>query len=94
MSGPGSIAVVIGMSSDIATQSGWLVRVTGYGLMIGVIAVVTLICLLVLRSGNAISRFLGEAGIDSIRRLMAFLLVCIGVQFIATGIIDFLKQMP
>lgn len=31
-------------------------------------------------------KFFGKSGIDTISRLMGFLLVCMGVQFIITGI--------
>jgi multiple antibiotic resistance protein len=32
--------------------------------------------------------FLGEQGIDALTRIMGFLLVCIGVQFIGIGVIE------
>jgi hypothetical protein len=44
---------------------------------------------LVLRLAGAMVRFLGPAGIDSMTRIFGFLLVCIGMQFLLTGIADF-----
>ena len=39
-----------------------------------------------LHSARAISKRMGAAGIEALTRLMGFLLICIGVQFIASGI--------
>jgi small neutral amino acid transporter SnatA (MarC family) len=39
---------------------------------------------------RAISRRLGANGIEAMTRLMGFLLLCIGVQFIASGVRSFL----
>jgi multiple antibiotic resistance protein len=34
-------------------------------------------------------RFLGPSGIDSMTRIFGFLLICIGMQFLLTGVADF-----
>ena len=41
-----------------------------------------------LRSSGAIMRWTGKSGIEAISRLMGFLLVCMGVQFIINGILE------
>jgi len=52
--------------------------------------VVTLVfSYLVLRMASAMVRFLGKGGIDAMTRIFGFLLVCIGMQFLLTGISDF-----
>ena len=33
-------------------------------------------------------RLLGDQGIDALTRIMGFLLVCIGVQFVGMGVIE------
>jgi len=86
MSGPGSIAVVIGMSSEIADVAGLANRLLGYGVLVVVNLTIAVACLWVLRSGARLARFLGKDGTESLSRIMGFLLVCIGVQFIATGV--------
>lgn len=43
-----------------------------------------------LRSSGAIMRLVGK-GIEAISRLMGFLLVCMGVQFIINGILEIIK---
>ena len=34
-------------------------------------------------------RFLGQSGIDAMTRIFGFLIICIGMQFLLTGIGDF-----
>lgn len=41
-----------------------------------------------LRSSGAIMRLVGKGGIEAISRLMGFLLVCMGVQFIINGVLE------
>ena len=47
-------------------------------------------CLGSLRSSGAIMRWVGK-GIEAISRLMGFLLVCMGVQFIINGVLEIVK---
>ncbi|MCZ5375402.1 hypothetical protein O5698_21390 [Escherichia coli] len=42
-------------------------------------------------SSGAIMRLVGKGGIEAISRLMGFLLVCMGVQFIINGILEIIK---
>jgi multiple antibiotic resistance protein len=35
-----------------------------------------------------VKRFLGDRGLDALTRIMGFLLVCIGVQFIGLAIVE------
>lgn len=44
-----------------------------------------------LRSSGAIMRLVGKGGIEAISRLMGFLLVCMGVQFIINGVVEIIK---
>jgi multiple antibiotic resistance protein len=59
------------------------------GVVIG-IAVVALVCYFVLRAADPLSRKLGSAGIGAIARIMGFLMICIGVQFIINGVRELL----
>ncbi|MEW6718964.1 MAG: MarC family NAAT transporter [Thermodesulfobacteriota bacterium] len=89
LSGPGSIALVITESTKLFAIRGIAVKALGIGTAVASIATVGLICWLVLRSSNRIARLLGDHGIESIKRFMGFLLICIGVQYIASGIQQF-----
>lgn len=83
LAGPGSIAVVLGVSAQIEHWVGYLV------IGLGIIATAA-ICSLVLRTAGRLVDLLGQNGIDAIARVMGFLLICIGVQFVAFGIRDFI----
>lgn len=85
LSGPGSIAVTIGMAAGV--ESIW-----EYGAIAIGIVLVAFTSWFVLRSARRIIDLLGPAGLNALTRVMGFLLVCVGVQFIATGIIDMLSD--
>jgi len=81
LSGPGSIAVTIGMAAGAHSIWDHLAIATG-------IAVVIVISWATLRAARAIKSLLGEQGLDALTRIMGFLLVCIGVQFVGIGVIE------
>ena len=88
LSGPGSIAVVIGMSAT-AQQSDHIV--VGHILIAIGVAIVGVISYWVLKAATRLSRVLGVAGMNAMARIMGFLLICIGVQFIINGVLDVAK---
>ncbi len=86
LSGPGSIATVISMSSTIRVEEQGLRMVVEHvGVVIG-IAIVALVCFFVLSAAEPLSRKLGAAGIGAVSRIMGFLMICIGVQFVINGV--------
>lgn len=88
LSGPGSIAVVIGMSATVQ-QSQHIV--VGHVLIAIGVAIVGVISYWVLKAATRLSRVLGVAGMNAMARIMGFLLICIGVQFIINGVLDVAK---
>lgn len=90
LSGPGSIAVIISWAAQIQEQTKITDQILGY--LIGTASILTAVAAVwvVLHFGERIARRLGPEGLESIKRFMGFLLVCIGVQFVATGIKDFI----
>lgn len=85
--GPGTIAMIISSASTIhngSTFSPWVVTAAPPL----VFAAVSLILWGCLRSSGAIMRLVGKGGIEAISRLMGFLLVCMGVQFMINGILE------
>jgi len=91
LSGPGSIALVITESTKLFAVRGIAAKTAGIGIAIASILTVGLISWQVLRSANRIAKLLGDHGIESIKRFMGFLLICIGVQYIASGIQQFFR---
>lgn len=91
LSGPGSIAVVIGVSSTIQQRDH---VVFGYVLVALGIAITALISYLVLRVATRLNDVLGATGMNAMARVMGFLLICIGVQFIINGVLDIAATWP
>jgi multiple antibiotic resistance protein len=83
LSGPGSIAVVVGMSSTVQESSH---VVLGHVQVAIGIAITALISYAVLKAAARLERVLGATGMNAMARIMGFLLVCIGVQFIINGL--------
>jgi len=91
LSGPGSIAVVIGVSSTLQ-ESGHIVF--GYLFVAVGIAITALISYIVLKAASRLDRVLGATGMNAMSRIMGFLLICMGVQFIINGILNIAGQLP
>jgi multiple antibiotic resistance protein len=88
LAGPGSISVVLTAAPQINSIHPDERGLVYVGVMLGM--VLTLIfCFLVLRASSSMVRFLGQSGIDAMTRIFGFLLICIGMQFLLTGIGDF-----
>lgn len=85
LSGPGSIAVVVGMSSTV--QRGEHPVLDHLLVAIG-IGITALISYVVLRASTRLEKVLGATGINAVARIMGFMLICIGVQFIINGVLE------
>ena len=83
LAGPGSIAVVIGMSTTAQASNFAIMR---HALIALGIALTAVFCYFVLRSSTRLARFLGPSGVSAMTGIMGFLLVCIGVQFVINGV--------
>jgi multiple antibiotic resistance protein len=90
LSGPGSIAVVLGVSSTIQ-ERGHIIF--GYLFVAVGIALTALISYIVLKAATRLDRLLGATGMNAMARIMGFLLICIGVQFIINGVTDIAATM-
>lgn len=87
LSGPGAIATVITMSSSIDGRHGFDKFFAFTGVILAIV-ITALISWLVLRSAGFMHRLLGINGVDSLSRIMGFLLICIGIQFAINGVKD------
>ena len=87
LSGPGSLAVVITMSSSIDVRQG-IDKILAFAGVILAILLTAIISWLVLRGAGVMRRVLGVNGVNSLSRIMGFLLICIGIQFIVNGVKD------
>jgi multiple antibiotic resistance protein len=79
MSGPGSIAVTIGFTS---LSTGWLDYVA---IILGIL-VVALITYGTLRLSERVVGVIGINGMNALSKVMGFLILCIGIQFVVNGV--------
>ncbi len=84
LSGPGAISVVIGMSSVAGRQ--WIDYLY---IAIGILAVATIVYI-TLRSSTRLVQVLGVNGLHAMTKIMGFIILCVGVQFIVTGVLGVL----
>jgi multiple antibiotic resistance protein len=90
ISGPGTIAVVIGISTEISELKDFDTKLIAYAATIGSMFFTCSIIWLALLASKFIGKILGKDGMEATTRLMGFLLVCIGVQFVASGVRTFI----
>ena len=83
--GPGSISVVLAMAAKVSDQEILVNKIAGYAVVATGIVLSALICWLVLWSSGSVVRFLGKNGIEATTKLMGFLLICIGTEFVLSG---------
>ena len=79
LSGPGSIAVCIGLFTSRLSYSGALFTLLGFGL-------VAAASFLILVSSLRLTRLMGPAGMTALARVMGFITLSIGVSFIVTAL--------
>ncbi len=92
IAGPGTIAVLIGFSTEIAEISTKTEMVSAFVMTALAIAVTSFIAWLTLRSSEYCSEHLGPSGMAVLGKLMGFILICIGVQFVGSGIKSFITS--
>jgi multiple antibiotic resistance protein len=84
LSGPGSIAVVLGLAASISEWEEYMMII----LAIISTALVSWIILLISPIGV---KYLGKSGMTAMTRMMGFLGLTIGVQFIINGVLPLLR---
>ena len=91
--GPGTIAMVISAAStwhQAGDFQAWVV----YRSVILTSLILSLVLWACLRSSGMIMKKVGKSGIEAISRVMGFLLVCMGVQFMINGVFELIKTYP
>lgn len=93
--GPGTIAMIIsGASSvDSAIAPDYARWVVGVAPVI-VFALLGLLFWVCLHFAGRIVAVIGKSGVEAISRVMGFLLVCMGVQFVINGVLEIVEKFP
>jgi multiple antibiotic resistance protein len=86
LSGPGTISLLIGFNADYEQWEEKLI-------VSAVILLNGLIVFIILRSAPLFYRFLGVTGLKAGSRVMSFITMAIGVQFIITGIVALVRSI-
>ncbi len=84
LSGPGSIAVVIGFASQATSFSDYVVNAIS-------IFLVVVISYILLRLAPISAKYIGQTGLNVMTRLMGFIVLAISVQFILSGISQYFR---
>ena len=85
LSGPGSIAVVIGMSAGVPEGK----EVAGFAALLLSVAVVLFTAWIAMMAAGRIVGFVGSNLIDGVTKIMGFILIALAVQFIGNGVSAF-----
>lgn len=86
LAGPGSISLLIGMYSE---NPDWSSR----GIVIAAILLLGISIWMILRASPMLYKFMGVAGLKALSRIMGFLVMAIGIQFIISGIVSLVTAL-
>ncbi len=86
LSGPGSISLLI---SEFLLHPTWGERM----LIIGVVLTLGLVVFLILWSAPQLFKLLGKSGLKAISRMMGFLVMAIGVQYVIGGVVGLVENL-
>jgi len=84
MAGPGSMSLLIAMYQDYSLLKDQFI-------IIGAVFSLTIVTFLILRSAGYISKLLGASGIVAISRIIGFLVLAIGIQYIINSLVIIFK---
>lgn len=86
LAGPGSMSLLIAFYQDYPLYTDKII--IGAAVM-----AVCMLIFLILRSSHYLSKILGASGIVSISRIMGFIVIALGIQYISTGVINILNKV-
>ena len=86
LAGPGSISLLITFSQEYSISQDILI-------IVAAIVVVGICTYFILRSSFLITKFLGASGINAISRIVGFIVIAIGVEYIIGAVLNIFKTM-
>ena len=86
LAGPGSISLLIAFYQDYP-------KIMDKAIVCGAILAVALSIFIILRSAHYLSRILGASGIVAISRIIGFIVIAIGVQYISSSVVNIFKTI-
>ena len=85
LSGPGSISLLIGYFSEYPDFNNKLI-------IASIIVLTGIIIYIILRFSPLLFKVLGQSGLKAVARIMGFIVLAIGVEYIVSGILDLVKS--
>ena len=82
--GTGTISLLIGYYESYSRMAEQLV-------IVGAIITVCLVSFLMLKSAHYIAGFLGASGLNAISRIIGFIVIAIGIEYVSAGVLTYLK---
>jgi multiple antibiotic resistance protein len=79
LAGPGAISVTIGLASLADAWWNYIAIVAG-------ILIVAIVVFITLRLSTRMVGYLGVTGLNAMTKIMGFLILCVGVQFVVNGV--------
>lgn len=89
IAGPGAISVVLSFASKIERENGGWKEWAAIVVVILCISIITWLCF---RFSKYLLRVLGHGGLNSLTRIMGFILICIATQMIIGGIVGVVNK--
>lgn len=86
LAGPGSMSLLIALYQDYKEIEEQVIACAA-------IATVAIVIFLVMRSAHYLSKLLGASGIVAISRIIGFIVIAIGVQYISSSIVNIIKSI-
>lgn len=86
MAGPGSISLLISLNEEYTNTCQIITTLIA-------VLVVCLICYIMMRGSQYIIRVLGPNGINSISRIIGFIVIALGIEYLWSGITSFLATL-
>ncbi|WP_026933578.1 MarC family protein [Christiangramia echinicola] len=86
LAGPGSISFLIGLYQEYELWNDKLIAIAA-------IFSVCLATFLVLRSSHYITSILGASGINAISRIIGFIVIAIGVEYISSSVMNIMRNV-
>lgn len=79
LAGPGSISLLITMNQSLATTNAYIIATSA-------ILAVSIAVYLALRSSQFIVKMLGASGINGVSRIIGFIVIAIGVEYVSSAV--------
>ncbi len=84
LAGPGSISLLIAFYQEHDTANEIMIST-------GAILIVSIVIFLILRSAHYLAKYLGASGIVAISRIVGFLTIAIGIQYIISAVLSIIR---